>query len=151
MFNYKKMCLTIIYSIFFSYSTNKIGSPCTNPRYIQCLKSFSYLLTAVRVKVWGKEWGDWKGWGVRQRRSRGRMKRKRVTRGGRGRRRGRSFGGGGIRNPEGFLLLTFTGWSPSSGKLGISKEEEESKAKRRRPGGSGWHSGTRGWRGILAN
>ena len=41
------MCLTIIYSIFFSYSTNKIESPCANPRYNQSLKSFSYLLTAV--------------------------------------------------------------------------------------------------------
>ena len=41
------MCFTIIYSIFFSYSTNKIESTCANPRYTQCLKSFSYLLTAV--------------------------------------------------------------------------------------------------------
>ena len=41
------MCLTMIYSIFFSYSTNKIESPYANPRYTQCLKSFSYLLTAV--------------------------------------------------------------------------------------------------------
>ena len=49
MFNYKKMCFTIIYSIFFSYSTNKIESPCANPRYTQCLKSFSYLLTAVVI------------------------------------------------------------------------------------------------------
>ena len=43
------MCFTIIYSIFFSYSTNKTESPCTNPRYTQCLKSFSYLLTAVML------------------------------------------------------------------------------------------------------
>ena len=41
------MCLTIIYSIFFSYSTDKTESPCANPRYTQCLKCFSYLLTAV--------------------------------------------------------------------------------------------------------
>ena len=41
------MCFTIIYSIFFSYSTNKIKSPCANPRYTQWLKSFSYLLTVV--------------------------------------------------------------------------------------------------------
>ena len=44
------MCFTIIYSIFFSYSTNKIESPCANPRYTQCLKSFSYLLTAVKER-----------------------------------------------------------------------------------------------------
>ena len=41
------MCFTIIYSIFFSYSTDKTQSLCANPRYTQCLKCFSYLLTAV--------------------------------------------------------------------------------------------------------
>ena len=41
------MCLTKIFSIFFSYSTDKTESPCGNPRYTQCLKCFSYLLTAV--------------------------------------------------------------------------------------------------------
>ena len=40
----------MIYSIFFSYSTNKIESPCANLRYTQCLKSFSYFLTAVNKK-----------------------------------------------------------------------------------------------------
>ena len=29
------------------YSTNKIESPCANPRYSHSLKRFSYLLTAV--------------------------------------------------------------------------------------------------------
>ena len=43
------MCLTKIYSIFFSYSTDKTESPCGNPRYTQCLKCFSYLLTAVTM------------------------------------------------------------------------------------------------------
>ena len=47
MFNYKKFSLPMIFKTFFSYSTNKIESPCTNSRYSQCLKSFSYLLTVV--------------------------------------------------------------------------------------------------------
>ena len=38
----------MIFSIFFSYSKNKTELPCTNSRYTQCLKPFSYLLTAVR-------------------------------------------------------------------------------------------------------
>ena len=46
------MCLTKIYSIFFSYSTDKTESPCGNPRYTQCLKCFSYLLTAVDRIGW---------------------------------------------------------------------------------------------------
>ena len=58
------MCLTKIYSVFFSYSTDKTESPCGNPRYTQCLKCFSYLLTAVCMflrelnrqdKRWGKD------------------------------------------------------------------------------------------------
>ena len=47
MFNYKKFSLPIIFTTFFSYSTNKTESPCTNSKYSQRLKSFSYLLTAM--------------------------------------------------------------------------------------------------------
>ena len=57
MFNYKKMCFTKIYSILFSYSTDKTVSPCANSRYTQCLKCFSYLLTAVyrTIKLYKSE------------------------------------------------------------------------------------------------
>ena len=37
----------MIFTLFLSYSKNKTESPCTNSRYTQCLKSFSYHLTAV--------------------------------------------------------------------------------------------------------
>ena len=47
MFNHKKISFPMIFTTFFSYSTNKTLSPCTSSRYTQCLKSFSYLLTAV--------------------------------------------------------------------------------------------------------
>ena len=57
MFNYKKMCLTIIYSIFFSYFTDKTELLCANPRHTQCLKCFSYLLTAVHC-IW--QWPQYK-------------------------------------------------------------------------------------------
>ena len=42
------MCFSKIYSIFFSYSTDKTESSCANSSYTQCLKCFSYLLTAVK-------------------------------------------------------------------------------------------------------
>ena len=47
MFNYKKISLPMIFTTFFSYSTNKTESPCANSRYSQCLNCFSYLLQAV--------------------------------------------------------------------------------------------------------
>ena len=47
MFNYKKISLPTIFTIFFSYSTNKTESPCANSRCSQCLNCFSYLLPAV--------------------------------------------------------------------------------------------------------
>ena len=47
MFNYKKIYLPKIFTIFFLYSTNKTESPCANSRYSQCLNCFSYLLPAV--------------------------------------------------------------------------------------------------------
>ena len=51
------MCFTIIYSILFSYSTDKTESLWANPRYTQCLKCFSYLLTAVCTnKIKGQQW-----------------------------------------------------------------------------------------------
>ena len=37
----------MIFTTFFSYSTNKTKSPCANSRYSQCLDCFSYLLPAV--------------------------------------------------------------------------------------------------------
>ena len=48
MFNYKKFSLPIIFTTFFSYSTNKTELPCANSRYSQCLNCFSYLLPAVK-------------------------------------------------------------------------------------------------------
>ena len=51
MFNYKKFSLPKIFTIFFSYSTNKTESPCANSRYSQCLNCFSYLLPAVPPKL----------------------------------------------------------------------------------------------------
>ena len=47
MFTYKKFSFPMIFTMFFPYSTNKIESPCANPRYSHSLKRFSYLLTAV--------------------------------------------------------------------------------------------------------
>ena len=47
MFNYKKFSLPKIFTIFFSYSTNKTELHCANSRYSQCLNCFSYLLPAV--------------------------------------------------------------------------------------------------------
>ena len=51
MFNYKKFSLPIIFTTFFSYSTNKTELPCANSRYSQCLNCFSYLLPAVYA-IW---------------------------------------------------------------------------------------------------
>ena len=54
MFNYKKFSLPIIFTTFFSYSTNETELPCANSRYSQCLNCFSYLLPAVIRKspIW---------------------------------------------------------------------------------------------------
>ena len=51
MFNYKKFSLPKIFTIFFSYPTNKTEPPCANSRYSQCLNCFSYLLPAVVVPL----------------------------------------------------------------------------------------------------
>ena len=51
MFNYKKFSLPKIFTIFFSYSTNKTESPCANSTYSQCLNCFSYLLPAVYYMI----------------------------------------------------------------------------------------------------
>ena len=55
MFNYKKFSLPMIFTTFFSYSTNKTESPCANSRYSQCLNCFSYLLQAVKSFVLQKK------------------------------------------------------------------------------------------------
>ena len=47
MFNYKKFSLPMIFTTFFSYSTNKTELPCANSKSSQCLNCFSYLLPAV--------------------------------------------------------------------------------------------------------
>ena len=47
MFNYKKFSLPMIFTTFFSYSTNKTELLCANSSYSQCLNCFSYLLPAV--------------------------------------------------------------------------------------------------------
>ena len=47
MFDYKKFSLPMIFTTFFSYSTNKTELPCANSKYSQCLNCFSYLLPAV--------------------------------------------------------------------------------------------------------
>ena len=47
MFYYKKIFPPMIYTTFFSFSTNKTEAPFANYRYTQRPKSFSYLLTAV--------------------------------------------------------------------------------------------------------
>ena len=49
MLNYKKFSFPKIFTIFFSYFTNKTESPCANSRYSQCLNCFSYLLPAVKA------------------------------------------------------------------------------------------------------
>ena len=51
MFNYKKNFFPMIFTTFFSYSTNKTESPCTNSKYSQCLNCFSYLLPAVSLSL----------------------------------------------------------------------------------------------------
>ena len=47
MFDYKKFSLPMIFTTFFSYSTNKTELPCANSKYSQCLNRFPYLLPAV--------------------------------------------------------------------------------------------------------
>ena len=51
MFNYKKISLPMIITIFFSYSTNITELPCASSKYSQCLNCFSYLLPAVCANV----------------------------------------------------------------------------------------------------
>ena len=51
MFNYKKFSLPMIFTTFFSYSTNKTESSCANSRDSQCLNCFSYLLPAVKTLI----------------------------------------------------------------------------------------------------